>query len=59
MNAPLLTIPDVAAELRISPRSVQRLIAAGRIRVVHPSPGVTRIERRELDAYLAWLRRAA
>jgi len=55
----LLTLPEVAAELRVSRRSVERLIAAGRIRPIHPVPGRTLVERRELDAYIAWARRAA
>jgi excisionase family DNA binding protein len=57
----LLTETEAAAVLRLSTRSVRRLIAAGRLRVVHPVPGRTLITRRELDAYLAHLegRRAA
>lgn len=55
----LLTLAEVALELRLSRRTVERLIAAGRIRVVHPSPGRVLVERREVDAYLAAIRRAA
>lgn len=55
----LLTLAEVAAELRVSRRTVERLIGAGRIRVLHPSPGRVVVERREVDAYLAALRRAA
>lgn len=57
----LLTIPEAAAVLRIHERTLRRLIAAGRIRVVHPTPGRTCVTRRELDAYLAHIegRRAA
>jgi excisionase family DNA binding protein len=51
----LLTLDEVAAILRISRRSVHRLIAAGRIRVVHPSPGRTLVTQREVDAYVASL----
>jgi excisionase family DNA binding protein len=54
-----LTLPEVAAQLRVSRRSVERLVRAGRIRVVRPVPGRTLVERRELDAYCAALRRVA
>lgn len=56
---PLLTKAEAADRLRVSPRTLDRLISAGRIRVVHPSPGRTVIEERELNAYLAAIRRAA
>lgn len=55
----LLTLEEVAKRLLVSRRTLERLIRAGRIRAVHPSPGRTAIEVRELDAYLASLRRAA
>lgn len=55
----LLTLPEVAEELRLSRRTVERLVRAGRIRVVRPSPGRTMVERRELNAYLAHVRDAA
>lgn len=54
-----LTIPEVAAALRVSRRTVERLVRSGRLRVVHPSPGRTMIEARELNAYRAHLRDAA
>lgn len=54
-----LTLPEAADFLRISRRTLQRQVAAGRIRVLHPSPGRTVIEERELNAYLAAIRRAA
>jgi excisionase family DNA binding protein len=54
-----MTLDEVASELGISRRSVERLIVAGRLRVIHPTPGSTRVEARELAAYIAWLRRAA
>lgn len=56
---PLLTTAEVAARLRVSRRTVERLIAAGRLRVLRTSPGRVVIEERELDAYLAAQRRAA
>lgn len=55
----LLTLDELAAELRVSRRTVERLIHLGRIRVVHPSPGRTAVETRELEAYRAAIRRAA
>jgi len=55
----LVTLPEAAAQLRLSRRTLDRLIKKGRIRVVHPSPGRTAIEERELNAYLAAIRRAA
>lgn len=60
-GAPLLTVPEAAAVLRIHERTLRRLVAAGRVRVVHPTPGRTCVTRRELDAYIASLegRRAA
>lgn len=48
----LLTIAEVAQRLRVSRRTVERLMAAGRIRSV----GVGRrrlVTSRELDAYVA------
>lgn len=54
-GAYLLTLDEAAAVLRLSRRSVERLAASGRIRVVHPAPGRTCITRREMDAYLASL----
>ena len=55
----LLDLDDVARELDLSRRTVERLVRAGRLRVIRPSPGSVRVERKELDAYLAHLRRAA
>jgi excisionase family DNA binding protein len=55
----LLTLDEVAQALRVSRRSVERLVRAGRIRVLHPVPGRTLVERRELEAYVAGARRAA
>ncbi len=55
----LLTLDDVARRLTVSRRTVERLVAAGRIRVLRPSPGTIRVDAREVDAYLAAIRRAA
>jgi excisionase family DNA binding protein len=51
----LLTIDEVAGTLRVSRRTVERLIHDGRLRVVRPSPGRVAITERELRAYLAYL----
>lgn len=53
MTEPLLTIAEVAAQLTVHRRTVSRLIEAGRIRPVRPSPGRIAVTQRELDAYLA------
>lgn len=55
----LLTFKEAGDRLRVSRRTVERLVRAGRIRAVHPSPGRVAIEERELNAYLAAIRRAA
>ncbi len=57
--AELLTLAEVAARLRVSRRTVERLIERGRIRAVRPSPGRICVTARELDAYLASIRNAA
>ena len=51
-----LTLSEVAEELRVSRRSIERLVGAGRLRVIRPTPGRVMIERRELNAYVARLR---
>lgn len=55
----LLTVAQAAERLAISPSSVKRLIAAGRLRAVHPTPGRTAVDEREVDAYIVALRKAA
>lgn len=55
----LLTLGEVALALRVSRRSVERLVRGGRLRVVRPIPGRVMVERRELHAYLAHIREAA
>lgn len=54
----LLTLNEVAGELRVSRRSVERIIRSGHLRVVRPVPGRTLVEARELEAYLAWMRQS-
>lgn len=52
----LLTIPEVAAELRVSEDTVYRRIAKGRLRAVNIAepgdPSKTRIRRADLEAYI-------
>ncbi len=55
----LLTIEQAARELTVSKSTVERLVRAGRLRVIRPSPGTVRITRDEVNAYLASLRRAS
>ena len=51
----LHTLDEVAGALRVSRRTVERLVREGRIRVVRPSPGRVAVTSRELAAYLAHL----
>ncbi|HEX6873029.1 MAG TPA: helix-turn-helix domain-containing protein [Micromonosporaceae bacterium] len=53
---PLLTVNESAARLRVDRRTLYRLIAAGKIRVLRLSRRATRVEPEEIDAYLARLR---
>ena len=55
----LLTLPEAQERLRVSRRTLARLTHDRRIRVIHPSPGRTLIEERELEMYVASLRRTA
>jgi excisionase family DNA binding protein len=52
MTLPLLTLAEVAALLRLSPRSVRRYVASGQLRVLRIGRAV-RVKPRELDAFLA------
>jgi excisionase family DNA binding protein len=49
---PLLTVPEVAALLRLSPRSVRRLIADGRLPVVRLGHAI-RIRPQDVEALVA------
>ncbi len=55
--AELLTIDEVAGKLRVSRRTVERLIAAGRIRPIHVGRRIL-VTDRELDAFVAASRAA-
>lgn len=55
VSGDLLTVHEAAEALRLSRRTVGRLLASGRLRAIHPSPGRTCITRRELLAYIASL----
>jgi len=48
----LLTLNDVADRLQVSRRTVERLVAAGRIRIVRVGR-LIRVTERELEAYVA------
>ena len=50
----LLTVPEVADRLRVSRRTVERLIRDGRIRPVRIGRRVL-VTEHEIAAYLAWL----
>ena len=54
--AELFTLDQVAVRLQVSRRSVERLIAAGRLRPVKVGH-LTRVTDRELEVYLAGQRR--
>jgi len=55
----LLTIDEARRRLKVSRRTLYRLIEAGRIRVIYPRPRCPRITERELEAYIASIVRAA
>lgn len=49
-SSPPLTVSEVAAELRTTPRTVQRWIREGRLRAVRIPGGSYRIYRADLNA---------
>lgn len=51
-DSPLLTVPEAAAHLRVSRRTLERLIADGRVRPVRIGRRVL-VTERELAAYIA------
>ncbi len=51
----LFTVDEVAERLRVSRRTIERLVAAGRIRVTRVGRRVL-VTDRELEAYIASLR---
>ena len=55
----LLTLPETQECLRVSRAFLFRLIASKQIRTIHPSPGRTLVEEREIENYVARLRRTA
>jgi excisionase family DNA binding protein len=48
----LLTIPEVAEQLRVSKRTVERLISAGRIPVVRVASQRRFVRRTDLESYV-------
>ncbi len=55
MSEPLMTLDDVAEDLRVSRRTVERLVHLGRIRVVRIGRAI-RVTPREYDAFIAGCR---
>jgi excisionase family DNA binding protein len=53
----ILTVDEAAGRLRVSRRTLYRLVSAGRLRPIHPTPGRTVFTEREIEAYLASLER--
>ena len=53
-SVPLLTVPEVAARLRVSPRTIRRRIEAGELPAVHlGGPGFPlRLDPLELERWL-------
>ncbi len=51
-NGDLLTVPEVAAMLRLSERKVRRLISGGELKAVQLSERATRVRPADLDAFL-------
>jgi len=47
----LLTIAEVAKDLRVSRRTIKRWIKAGKLKAVRLSPNIVRIETQELDQF--------
>lgn len=48
----LLTVPQAAQRLTVSAAGVYRLIAEGKLRLVKPTPGTSRVRSDEVEAYL-------
>ncbi|MCA9316112.1 MAG: helix-turn-helix domain-containing protein [Planctomycetes bacterium] len=57
VTAPLLTIPEVAARLKVSVRTVRAWIAARRLAVVRLGPRCVRVEPTEVERLLEEARR--
>lgn len=55
----LLTYQEVAAMLRVSVRTVERLVADGQLTCVRPTPSTPRIHSDDLRAYVAARRQEA
>ena len=51
-NHPVLTKREAAASLRVSVRTLERLIASGAFSSVKLARGVSRVRRIDLDAYI-------
>lgn len=55
----LLTLDEAAERLRVSRRTVERLVRDGKLRVLRPAPRRVVIDEREVEAFIAALRRVA
>ena len=55
----LLSAKDVAERLGVSIRTVRVLMASGAIATVRPTPGRVKVDKRDLDAYIASCRKPA
>jgi len=51
-SAEILTKEQAAAYLQVTPRFVERMVAAGRIRAFKPTGKLWRVRRSSLDAFL-------
>ena len=47
----MLTIAQVAEELKVSRRTIKRWVQAGRIKVIRLSPHIVRIEEQEIERF--------
>jgi excisionase family DNA binding protein len=54
-----LTVPEIAAALRCSERSVRRLVARGELPALRIGPRITRVERAQLQTFVAKAAQAA
>jgi len=51
-SAIILTKQEAADHLKVSPRYIERMVRAGRIRAYKPTLGLWRIRKAELDRFL-------
>ena len=51
-NSAILTKQEAADHLKVSPRYIERMVRAGRIRAYKPTGGLFRVRLSDLDAFL-------